>query len=218
MQEAHHFKRVISKPVEMQYLLHVPPGTGKHPLMLFLHGRGESGDDLELVKKYGIPKIISETPEFPFITFSPQVPVGMNWVLLADTLEALLDEALSRPDVDTSRVYLTGLSMGGYGTWHLAAQRPEVFAAIAPICGAGSRINALPERICRLKHTPVWAFHGEDDDVVLLEEQQVLIDALRECSEAEVRFTVYPGVGHNSWTRTYANPDLYDWFLSYRKL
>jgi predicted peptidase len=136
-------------------------------------------------------------------------------VLLADALEALLDAILARPDVDTSRVYLTGLSMGGFGTWHLAVQRPEAFAAIAPICGAGSMVNSLPHRIYRLKHMPVWAFHGADDDIVPLASQQVLIDALHEVTEAEVRFTVYPNVGHDSWTQTYANPALYDWFLQH---
>ncbi len=107
--------------------------------------------------------------------------------------------------------------MGGYGVWNLGVQRAEVFAAIAPICGAGNLVNSLPHRICALDHTPVWAFHGADDDVVPLEHQQILIDALRECSDAEVKFTVYPGVGHDSWTQTYANPALYDWFMCYTK-
>lgn len=217
MQQAQHFDRTISKHLKMDYLLHEPAGGGKKPLMFFLHGRGESGDNLELVKLHGIPKVIEQNPDFPFITYSPQVPVGMSWVLLSDTLEALLDEALQRDDVDTSRVYLTGLSMGGYGTWHLAVQRPEVFAAIAPVCGGGHMVNSLPHRICRLEHMPVWAFHGDADDIVPLSEQQKIIDALRLCSQAEVKFTVYPGVTHDSWTQTYNNPALYDWLLSHTK-
>lgn len=217
MQTAQHFERAINKQVQLNYLLHVPPGDGKHPLILFLHGRGESGDDLNLIKVHGIPRVVEENPNFPFITVSPQVPVGMTWVLLCDALEALLDALLQRPDVDTRRVYLTGLSMGAYGAWHLGVQRPDVFAAIAPVCGGGGLVNSLPHRICRLKQMPIWAFHGSSDDVVPLAEQQKLIDALRACSDAEVKFTIYEGVGHDSWTQTYANPALYEWFLSCQK-
>lgn len=214
-----HFEQVIHKRVQLNYLLHVPPSVpagGKHPLIVFLHGRGESGDDLELVKIHGIPRVVKENPDFPFLVVAPQCPLPMSWVLMADALEALLDETLARPDVDTQRVYLTGLSMGGFGTWHLAVQRPEAFAAIAPVCGGGSMVNSLPHRIHRLKHMPVWAFHGADDDVVPLAEQLRLIEPLRELSDADVRFTVYPNTGHDSWTRTYANPALYEWFLKHR--
>ncbi len=198
---AEHFERDLTKHVQLDYLLHVPPesvkpASGKYPLILFLHGRGESGSDLEIVKLHGVPRVVGENPDFPFLVVAPQCPLGLSWVLLADALEALLDQTLQRDDVDHSRVYLTGLSMGGYGTWHLAVQRPEVFAAIAPVCGAGDLVNSLPHRICALESMPVWAFHGSSDDVVPLAAQQKLIDALRECSSAEVKFTIYEGVGH----------------------
>jgi predicted peptidase len=216
-QQPQHFERTITKQVELNYLLHVPPTNGKHPLIVFLHGHGESGSDLELVKKHGIPRIVEEQPDFPFICVSPQCPTGVTWVLISDAVEALVVEMLKRDDVDTSRVYLTGLSMGGYGTWHVGVQRPDLFAALAPICGGGSFVNYLPWRLSRLKDMPVWAFHGADDPAVLLQEQQTLIDALRQSSKGDVRFTIYPGVGHDSWTRTYANPALYTWFLGRKK-
>jgi predicted peptidase len=217
MQQPQHFERTITKQVELNYLLHLPPGKGKHPLIVFLHGHGESGSDLEKVKLHGIPRVVEEQPDFPFICVSPQCPTGVTWVLISDAVEALVLEMLKREDVDASRVYLTGLSMGGYGTWHVGVQRPDLFAALVPICGGGSFVNYLPWRLPRLKAVPVWAFHGADDPIVLLEEQQRLIDALRQTSEAEVRFTVYAGVGHDSWTQTYANPELYEWFLQHRK-
>jgi predicted peptidase len=209
------FATTITKKVQLNYLLHTPRGEGKHPLIVFLHGHGESGSDLEMVKVHGIPKIVEAQPDFPFVTVSPQCPSGVTWVLISDAVEALIEEAMSWENVDPTRVYLTGLSMGGYGTWHTGANRPELFAALAPICGGGSFVNYLPNRIHRLKYTPVWAFHGDQDTAVLLEEQQNLVDTLKAQTETEVKFTVYPGVGHDSWTQSYANPALYEWFLKW---
>ncbi len=217
MQTRQQFSKTISKQVQLEYLLHVPQREGKHPMIIFLHGRGESGNDLDLIKVHGIPRIVEDQPDFPFITVAPQCPIGTSWVLLSDALEALLEEVLARPDVDLARVYLTGISLGGHGTWYLGALRPDVFAAIAPVCGSPFRANVFPARYEALKYTPVWAFHGTDDDVVPMSDQQVTIDALKEISHAEVRFTLYPGVQHDSWTQTYANPELYAWFLKHAK-
>ena len=109
------------------------------------------------------------------------------------------------------RIYVTGLSMGGYGTWDLATRYPNRFAAIAPICGGGE-----PARACTVKHLPVWAFHGAKDEVVPLEQSQAMIDALAAC-DGNARLTVYPDADHDAWTQTYDNPELYDWFLSHRR-
>jgi len=211
-------ERSFEQTVRLRYLLFLPreykareQRGEKWPLILFLHGMGERGDDLERVKIHGIAKIVETQPDFPFIALSPQCPDGNMWWHHILTLKGLLDEVLADYAVDPQRVYLTGLSMGGYGTWSLAMAYPELFAAIAPICGGG-----MPEWVVALKEVPVWAFHGAEDPLVPLERGQRLVDALRAWG-GDVRFTVYPGVGHDSWTQTYENPELYEWFLQHRR-
>ncbi|MEH2461096.1 prolyl oligopeptidase family serine peptidase [Nostoc sp.] len=187
------------------------------PTILFLHGAGERGSDLDNVKKQGVTKIVELQPDFPFIVISPQCPRGQYWNV--ERLSALLDEAMSdeKPQsayasyIDPDRVYLTGLSMGGYGTWHLAAAQPERFAAIAPICGGGN-----PQAARKLKNLPVWAFHGARDNVVPLRESEIMVSALK-ARDGDVKFTVYPEAAHDSWTQTYNNPELYEWFLQHRR-
>jgi predicted peptidase len=212
IQNGHTFETIL----RLRYLFFLPQGYAEHPedkwpLILFLHGMGERGDDLELVKIHGIPKIIEQKPDLPFITVSPQCPDGTLWHDHHLTLRALLDDIAARYAVDLDRVYLTGLSMGGFGTWSLAMANPERFAAIAPICGGGT-----PDWVHVLKDTPVWAFHGADDPVVPVERGQQIVDALRACG-GDVRFTIYPGVEHDSWTQTYENPELYEWLQQHRR-
>jgi len=209
-QQPHQFETQTTR--RLGYLLHLPPGydddpNHKWPLILFLHGIGERGDDLELVKKHGIARVVEEQPDFPFIAVSPQCPPTSWWVSKMESLTALLDHILATYAVDPRRVYLTGLSMGGYGAWALGIAQPERFAAVAAVCGGGE-----PGKVCALKHTPVWAFHGEADRVVRLSESQQMVAALQACG-GDVTLTVYPGVGHDSWTQTYTNPGLYAWFL-----
>ncbi|MDZ4781376.1 MAG: prolyl oligopeptidase family serine peptidase [Planctomycetia bacterium] len=176
----------------------------KFPLMLFLHGAGESGNDLEIVKKHGPPKLVDGKPDFPFIVVSPQCAVR-PWRV--DQLNALLDDIIAKYRVDTDRVYLTGLSMGGYGTWALAAEHPERFAAIVPICGGGN-----PATASKLKDIPIWVFHGAKDDAVPLSRSEEMVAALK-AAGSEPKFTIYPDAGHDSWTETYNNEDLYKWLL-----
>ena len=207
---------IFEQTARLGYLLFLPRGYGtdpeeKWPLILFLHGVGERGNDLKLVKKHGIPKTVEQQPDFPFVVVSPQCPDETMWLDHHLTLKALLDEVAADYAVDVGRIYLTGFSMGGYGTWTLATRYPELFAAIAPICGGG-----FPDFASELKDVPVWAFHGAEDDVVKLEVGQRMVDALRACG-GNVRFTVYPGVGHDSWTQTYDNPELYEWFLQHTR-
>lgn len=211
-QQGHLFQHTV----RLRYLLFLPQGyeaavDKKWPLILFLHGMGERGDDLDLVKIHGIPKIVDSQPDFPFITLSPQCPDGTLWWHHNLTLKALLDEAIANHRVDPNRVYLTGLSMGGYGAWSLAIAFPDTFAAVAPICGGG-----LTEWVWILRKVPVWAFHGADDPIVPLQQGQRMVDALR-AAGGDVKFTVYPGVGHDSWTQTYANPELYRWLLKHSR-
>lgn len=197
----------------LPYLLYLPrgyhEGVGTWPLMLFLHGAGERGDDLEQVKKHGPPRIVEECDDFPFIVVSPQCPADEWWD--SRVLIQLLEQLIEDHRVDEDRVYLTGLSMGGYGTWDLATRHPARFAAVVPICGGGT-----PHRVSRLKDVPAWVFHGAKDGVVGIGESQRMVDALEACG-GTVRFTVYPEAQHDSWTQTYADPGLYEWLLSCRR-
>ncbi|MGZ8982678.1 MAG: carboxylesterase family protein [Methylotenera sp.] len=212
-QQPQSFSRQVSKTVTANYLLYLPKDY-KHdkerrwPLIIFLHGAGERGDDLSKIKVNGLPKLLETNGDFPFIVISPQVPKDSNWDI--DVLDALLDEALEQLPVDPSRVYLTGLSMGGYATWEWAIQRPERFAAIAPVCGSGLRYRA-----CRLSHVPVWAFHGDQDPIVPFREDELMVKDVQSCG-GEAQLTTYAGGGHDAWTETYANPELYNWFLKHR--
>jgi predicted peptidase len=207
----------ITRKAEIQYLLYLPKDydakSGKTwPLMLFLHGAGERGTNLQLVAIHGPPKLAKQGKELPFILVAPQCPEDQRWD--NDALLQLLDHVMKQHAVDRSRVYLTGLSMGGYGTWSLGVQHPEKFAALVPVCGGGERIDVLlagGKRAAALKNTPIWAFHGAKDPVVPLDESQRMVDALKRLGAKDVKLTVYPEAGHDAWTETYNNPELYDW-------
>jgi predicted peptidase len=209
------FEKMITKTVRCQYLLFLPESYGQKkqrwPLILFLHGAGERGDDLNLVKKHGPPKIVEQRKDFPFIVVSPQCPAGDWWTDKNEVLINLLDDVVARCDVDRGRIYLTGLSMGGFGTWALASAYPDRFAAIAPICGGGKVFMAD-----KLKDVPVWAFHGAKDPLVPLKESEDMVNAIK-ARGGDAKLTVYPDAGHDSWTETYNNQQLYDWFLQHRK-
>ncbi|MBF0232564.1 MAG: prolyl oligopeptidase family serine peptidase [Desulfamplus sp.] len=215
-QQRHALQITIQKQVSLQYLVYLPKGyhhsKQKCPFVLFLHGRGERGANLELVTHHGIPKLIEEGADFPFILVSPQCSENRFWAYEVDTLYALIEQIIGEYRVDTSRIYLTGLSMGGFGTWHLAAAYPRLFAAIIPICGGTLPYSDFPERIKILKDVPVWVFHGAQDNIVPVHMSQELVDVLRD-HNGSVRFTIYPDAGHDSWTQTYKNPELYNWLL-----
>ena len=205
------FTSTVTRTVSGQYLIYLPEGYGagdrEWPLVLFLHGVGERGSDLELVKKHGPPKLIAEGKSFPFIMVAPQCPTGQWWS--EDVLAAMLDRVEDQYRVDRSRVYVTGLSMGGFGTWRLATFNPDRFAALLPICGGGEEAA-----VCAIKHIPAWVFHGAKDPVVALRESEKMVEAMKQAG-GNVRFTVYPEAGHDSWTETYNNPEVYTWLLSH---
>jgi predicted peptidase len=196
----------------LNYLLALPEGyegsDKKFPLLLFLHGAGESGDDLSQVKKHGPPKLIEAGKSLPFIVVSPQSP-GRGW--RPEALAALLDEICAKHRVDKGRVYLTGLSMGGAGTWALAASQPDRFAAIAPICGFGNTRDAE-----KLKGIPTWVFHGAKDAVVPASRSEEMVSAVKQAG-GNPKLTIYPDADHDSWTQTYENPELYDWLLQHKR-
>jgi len=199
----------------LKYLLYVPDAYNrtptKWPLVLFLHGAGERGDDLELVKKHGPPKLIAQGREFPAIIVSPQCPKDTWWTDHVAALEALLDEIVARYRVDEDRIYVTGLSMGGFGTWALAFDQPQRFAALGVICGRGD-----PAKAALLKHVPIWVFHGAKDQTVPLKDSQDMVEALQ-AAGGSPKFTVYPDAGHDSWTRTYEGPAFWEWLFAQRR-
>jgi predicted esterase len=203
-------KSVFSR--EMRDLLYLPDGyesnRGVWPLLIFLHGAGERGDDLELVKMHGPPKLIEAGKRYPFIVASPQLSLGEWWS--PDMVAWLTRDLISSLRVDPERVYLTGLSMGGYGTWETASRYPELFAAIAPICGRGD-----PGSAWRLRHVPTWIFHGAKDIVVPVKHSDDMRKALGKYRN--VKYTVYPEADHDSWSETYLNEKLYKWMLSHRR-
>lgn len=211
--------------VRIDYLLYLPESYGKvpgqqFPLILFLHGRGERGADLEMLKKHPLPKLLEQEADFPFIVVSPQRSLaGLWWSDLLEPLNALLGEIESTYAVDSERVYLTGLSMGGFGAWELALRYPDRFAAVVPIAGGyreGSR--AVPGNLCALRDLPIWAFHGTADEYVPAFQSQVMVEALSECG-GNIRFTLYEGVDHEgTWTRAYADAALYRWLLEQRRI
>jgi dienelactone hydrolase len=199
---------------ETGYLLFLPQDYAKDsqkrwPMILFLHGSGERGIVLDSVKKHGPPKIVEQKKDFPFIVVSPQCPPGESWS--ANTLNKLLDEVIKNNRVDTNRMYLTGLSMGGYGTWEYAVNYPNRFAAISPICGGGN-----PGKAWSIRNLPIWVFHGAKDEAVPIQQSEDMVNALKKIGN-DVKFTVYPEAGHDSWTETYNNPALYEWFLKHKR-
>ncbi|MBI5773934.1 MAG: alpha/beta fold hydrolase [Verrucomicrobia bacterium] len=222
-QTAQVFAKKLSRAHRLKYLLFLPRGYDaksrqRWPLLLFLHGAGERGANLKLVAKYGPPKIAPHQPGFPFILVSPQCPARTMWD--PDALLALLDDVTARHRVDRRRVYLTGMSMGGFGAWRLAIAEPQRFAAVVPICGGGDVLPiflAEPARERALRTLPVWAFHGACDEVVPLAESERMVQALRQAGATDVRLTVYPDAGHDSWTETYDNPKLYEWLMSHAR-
>ena len=209
------FEKQIIITVGCKYLLYLPEGYNHSgdawPMILFLHGAGERGDDLEKVKVHGPPKIVQGRKDFGFIVVSPQCPSRSWWPNDVEMLKSLVDDICAKYNVDEERIYLTGLSMGGYGTWSLACEYPERFAAIAPICGGGE-----PFLSSKLRNVPVWAFHGAKDNLVPLEESEQMVEAIKKAG-GQAKLTVYPDAGHDSWTATYENPELYEWFLKHKK-
>lgn len=214
-QQEKQFEKDITVKVKLNYLLYLPEGYDKGgkdwPLLLFLHGAGESGDELSKVKTHGPPKLIESGKDLPCIVVSPQNP-GRRFGWNTDALNALLDDVTAKYKVDKDRVYLTGLSMGGYGTWALAAAHPERFAALVPICGGGN-----PDDAAKLKNLPIWVFHGAKDRVVPPKNSEGMVRALKNAGAKNVKFTLYPDADHDSWTETYNNPEVWDWLFKQKR-
>jgi predicted peptidase len=202
------------KDVTLRYQIYLPneyetKASEKWPLVLFLHGSGERGDDLEKVKIHGPPKLAGQGKEFPFVLVSPQCPMGSRWN--ADELDKLVDELTKTLRIDRQRLYVTGLSMGGSGTWSLIGAQPEKYAAAMPLCGRGDLEAA--EKIAK---TPIWVLVGDEDRAETVQNCKDMAAALKKAG-GEAKLTVYPGLGHDCWTVTYDNPEVYEWLLSHRR-
>ena len=195
----------------VRYWHYQPPDhDGPLPLVLFLHGGGESGDDIERVKKGGVPAMIEAGHEFPAIVLSPLNPETKGfWD--EDRLARFLDTFIAQNEVDEDRIYITGLSRGAYGGWRLALENPDRFAAMVVISGAAPEPYSV-----WMGNLPVWVFHGEDDKPVPVGESQRMVAAINRLG-GNAKLTVYPGVGHDAWTQTYANPAVWEWLFAHRR-
>lgn len=180
----------------------------KPPLLIFLHGSGERGNDFSKVLIHGPTLYAATHADFPFLIISPQTPID-EWD--PRRVLATLDDVLTKYDVDRDRIYLTGLSLGGYGTYSTGVLAANRFAALLPIAGEVDVADAAA-----LKDIPLWVVHGEADDAVDPQSDYQLVTALR-ALHGRVRFTPYPGEGHNVWTRTYDDPATYAWLLAQRR-
>ncbi len=187
----------------------------KYPLVLFLHGSGARGNDNSAQLQKGAR--VFTTPEnqakHPCFVIAPQCPSGQWWS--GESLEnaiAIVKELAKDPRIDTNRLYITGLSMGGFGTWNALEKKPNLFAAAIPICGGGN-----PKAAHLFKHVPIRTYHGDADNVINLSTSQSMIDALDKAKATDAKLTIYPGVGHDSWTQTYNNPEVISWLFSQSK-
>lgn len=203
-----------SSDTKIQYLLFLPEEYRKQrkkwPLILYLHGASLRGNNIEKLKKYGLPRKIEEEKDFPFMVLSPQCSPNKSW-READWLIPLIDEVIKTYSIDPERVYLTEISLGGSGTWYFASKYLERFAAIAPLCGYGD-----PRTAKALKNMPVWVFHGEKDHVVPITISEEMVEAIRKAG-GKVKFTKYPEAGHSIVEKVYSSEELFEWFLIQRK-
>lgn len=206
------FNTKITTDYSYGYLLHKPEDLkSKKPLIVFLHGSGERGTDLEKLKVHGPFKYIADNKLEAYI-LAPQCVENGNWE--AESLYQLIQKIGKENNIDLNRVYLTGLSMGGWGVWDLALAHPDFFAALVPIA---SFVNLMQEdEACKLKDIPIRAFHGLQDDVVSLETVTEVYKKLKECN-ADIKLTVFEDANHDSWSKVYDHQEIYDWMLQQYK-
>lgn len=198
-----------------RYYLYTPAeyaesGDKDHPLLLFLHGGGESGQELASLKKHGPPKMMAEGYPFPFLVLAPQHPHEKKWWNV-HAVKQLLDSIIANHRVDKSRIYLTGLSRGGTAAWELAVQYPDTFAAMAVVCG----MTPVPYAHWINPKMPIWVFHGDKDQVIPVDESDAMVKKLKSFGHP-IKYTRYEGVGHEAWIPAYKNDSLYTWFIKHK--
>ena len=201
----------------ISYLLYLPKNydpAKKSQLILFLHGRGESYGPLSLVAKWGPPQFAARGDELPYVLLSPQCPGDDSWAKPTQQkrLIELLDHIIQTHSIDQDSMCLTGLSMGGYGSWQMAADHPRRFASVVPVCGGGD-----PRDAEKLKALPIWVFHGDQDSAVPFQRSVEMVDAIKQAGGTKIRFTSLEHIGHNCWSATYATPELFQWISQQKK-
>lgn len=202
----------VKKIEKISYILDYPQKTkGNVPLIVFLHGSGERGNNLELVKAHS-PFTYKNLIKEPVAILAPQCPANSWWD--TETLYQLIREIQSKYKIDVSRIYLTGLSMGGWGTWKLAMEHPEMFAAIAPVCAPSDRV--MEANADQFKNLPIKIFHGGNDDIVSPINSINMYQAVKKVNPT-ASLTIFPDDNHNSWDSTYSDPKFYEWMLSQKK-
>lgn len=203
------FKTVVVTNYELGYALHKPASTrDKKPLIVFISGDGEKGTDIKKVKINGPLKYLKSHVLDAYV-LAPQCKEDENWDI--ESIYQLILKVQKEHNIDSSRIYVTGLSSGGWATWNLALSHPDLFAAIVPISGFVDLIQL--EDACKIAHIPTRIYHGLLDDVVKTDYAVTIYKELKKCNAKDVKLTIFDDAGHDSWTRVYDNPEIYDWML-----
>ena len=205
---------VIEKSDTYRYLFYKPVeynenSDKKWPLIIYLHGKSACGDNLDKVRRYGLPFFLDKGMVVEALVAAPQCPEGKNWIA-DDWFLPFLRDIKEKYHVDDNHIYLTGMSLGGFGTFSLAIKYPYIFAAVAPLCGGGQ-----PSTVCPMKDIPTWVFHGDQDEQVPLKRSEEMVDALKKCG-GNPKFTILKGQPHDIH-KTYNNPELYKWMLKQKR-
>jgi predicted peptidase len=193
----------------LNYLRFEPTGFSedkKYPIIIHFHGAGSRGDNVEILHNQSIMSYANNTGNFPFVMFLPQCSAN-TWFDIFEQLRTFVKTVVELPYVDKEKVYLSGVSMGGYASWQMLMSEPTIFRKALICCGGGMYWNAARIKI------PVWAFHGKDDPIVFFEESEKMVNAVNR-SGGNAKLTAYEGVGHNCWEKTYSNPEIYKWLLT----
>ena len=201
--------------VKYRYLLYLPKAydssNKKWPVLIYLHGGSQKGNDLSKLKAYGPPSLVEKGRSFDFIIASPQCPDGKYWST-ENWFDSLYNDLVSKYHIDINRIYISGISMGGYGAFITAMDHPEKFAAILSLCGGCN--DSDTSRICSISRIPVWAFHGTADDIVYISETKRIVNKLEQCN-GNIKFTPLENEGHGLQF-VYERQDIYDWMLKQR--
>lgn len=210
-------KQFDSEKSSLKFILTTPTSFDKSeklPLMVFLHGAGERGEDLNAIKRYCIPKLFTNNQDYNgmrAITLSPLCPVERTWYDYKWQVISLIKQIAEEYNVDTDRISLSGISMGGFGTWEIAMQAPELFSAIAPVCGGGMNWRAW-----YVRNLPIRVYHGRLDDVVPIAQSETMVNSVR-VHGGSVDFTIYDDLGHCCWDRAFEETDLISWLANAKK-